>query len=320
LLFERSLALAEVAASAELTAEIELTRGIACLAQSQFTLAPKYLGDAHELLQTRCPDKPWLLTTTRMYLGSAWFYAGDYASIASRMSAWLEDAQARDDRYARAALTGAGHASVRHLMDDRPEVARAEIEEAMARWPEQPFSSVHFGALSATCFVLLYHEGRGLLDWLDGTRTKIGNPYLLRSAACRFDQHTLEGFGIARALQAASSTERSELLERGDKVVRALERNPAPAASGIAALLRGVLQGARGDRERALNEFREASRLLMQHGCGFGSAARYLEGLLEGGDAGWAKREAMLELLRIEGWADAQRALALRVPGLHLFT
>jgi len=64
-----------------------------------------YLWRAHDLLQAHCPGEPWLLTASRMYLGSAWFYSGNFREIKRHTGAWIDEARAREDRYAIAAPT-----------------------------------------------------------------------------------------------------------------------------------------------------------------------------------------------------------------------
>ena len=66
--------------------------GLACTAAGKFERAVTRLTAAHELLQSECPGQPWLLTSTRMYLGLTWTILGDFASLAHVGTPWLEEA------------------------------------------------------------------------------------------------------------------------------------------------------------------------------------------------------------------------------------
>ncbi|HEX6245791.1 MAG TPA: AAA family ATPase, partial [Polyangiales bacterium] len=71
-LFDRSRELADSSGDVAVVAEVELTRGLVRLARCQFAAAAEMLSYAHELLHSRCPGQPWLLTAARMYQGNAW--------------------------------------------------------------------------------------------------------------------------------------------------------------------------------------------------------------------------------------------------------
>ena len=80
----------------------------------------------------------------------------------------------------------------------------------------------------------------------------------------------------------------------------------------------GVLAAVRGDENAALRRFRRAVAMLAPIGSTFSPGALYLEGLLEGGEQGRSKCNRLVAQLEAEGWADPQRALHFRVPGLRL--
>ena len=88
----------------------------------------------------------------------------------------------------------------------------------------------------------------------------------------------------------------------------------------MASLARGLLQVAHGDRATAGIRFHEAVELLAPIGSAWSLSALYLQGLVEGGEQGRAKRDRLIGLIRAQGWVDKERALLLRVPGLHLLT
>jgi hypothetical protein len=105
---------------------------------------------ANDLLVSQCPGQPWLLTSTRMYLGSLWQYGCAYHELRQQARGWLEEARARDDRYAMAALSGFGAASVPLALAGDHDAALEEIERAVKPWPEEPLAIVHMGAFNTS--------------------------------------------------------------------------------------------------------------------------------------------------------------------------
>ena len=317
-LFDRSRALADAERAPALSAEIELLQGVACLARGQFGSAPGFLSAAETLLQTRCPGEPWLLTSARMYLGSSWAFTGSFAELARHGASWLAEARERDDRYASAALSGFGCASLRHLLADEPERAHAELVADMAPWPREPFTTNQFGAFFATAHVLLYASNGNLLRWADAERVTRDRAYVMHTPLCQLADQTVTMLGIFEALRDARGDRRSALLARADDELKRLAKNPARVAAGFGTLARGVLEAVRGNPERARACFRSALAPLEEGGSSWTLGALYLDGLLEGGDGGRQKREPLLALVRAQGFKDPTRALRLRVPGLGL--
>lgn len=317
-LFERSHTLAETTGHPALIAEVELSRGLACLASNQFSVAPAHLAVAHELLHTRCPTEPWLLTAARAYLGAAWFYSGDFGALARSMDPWLDEARARDDRHALAALCGFGRASVRHLIADQPAQAAEELASAMAAWPEEPFSTVHFGVAITSANILGYARGGALLESLDRQQPRWERAFLMRTPACRFSIGTLRAWALTLSLGDRSAPELRDVLARLRVELLALRGSPNHGVSGVVTLYLGLVRLLEGHTEEARRAFAQAAADLAHAGHYYAPGARYLEGALEGGAGGRQKQRALLETIAAEGWADPLLGLSFRAPGVHL--
>jgi hypothetical protein len=130
-------------------AGVRLTLGTARIVQCRFEEARLHMEKVHEIVQTRCPGEPWMLTNARMHLGWIWQLTGEHASLQSRLPLWLSEARERNDRFAYGILASYGSASFRHLMNDAPEAALEEIADGMAPWSEGPFAFPHLGELLA---------------------------------------------------------------------------------------------------------------------------------------------------------------------------
>jgi hypothetical protein len=253
------------------------------------------------------------LTSARVYLGTAWSYAGDFREIQRHTGGWIEEARARDDRYAVAAIAGMGGGSLRHAMDEQPELGLAELEAAMAPWPNEPFATTHYGAFSTTNYILGSEPGPRLLKYVD-QRQDIMDKALMQMPSLRFSYLSARLRGILLAIDGAGSA-RSELLARARSDLRALERLPGRTPRVFALAYAGSLLYVEGDREGALRCMRESAELALtiDHFCAAG--VRYLLALLEGGEQGRRVRAEIRGQVEAEGWKSWQRGLAMRVPG-----
>ncbi|HTU59772.1 MAG TPA: hypothetical protein VMF89_15075, partial [Polyangiales bacterium] len=315
-LFERAAAMAESAGDPALIAEIAYLRGCATNNQQRFRAAPAHLWHAHELLQTQCPGESWLLTAARMMLGSSWTYAGNYQEIKRHMGGWIEEARARDDRYAIAAIAGTGGGSLRFAMEERPELAQTEIEAAMEPWPKQPFGTSHYGAFSTTYYVLGSEPGPRLLDYIDA-HPELERAPLMRTPTLRFSYLAARLRGLLLALEPGHQ---GALLARARADLRLLEKLPGRTPRVFTLAYAASIHQISGDGDSALRCLRESAALSenIDHFCGVG--VRYMLALLEGGDAGRQTRAEIRAQIEAEGWKSWQRGLAIRVPGnLALF-
>jgi serine/threonine protein kinase/predicted ATPase len=314
-LLARSRELADGTGEDAIVAEVELMRGLACLSRCEFTRAAERLGFAHELLQSRCPGQPWLLTSTRMYLGSTFVYLGDYRAVVQHSEAWLAEAKAKQDRYAVAALAGLGGASLAHLVRDDPEAALTELREAMAPWPEEPFSTNHFGACGARASAFLYKVDPNFLEWTQHNEQRLRSTFLMRTPACRL---WLLSMSVFACLQRAAEpgADRVALIARARGQLRALAKVPSALAPGVVQLTSAILQGVEGQHELALVGAQAAQRALSA--TAFEQAARYVEGVVEGGEGGSAKRQSVHDWLLGQGFRNPGAWLRVLVPGLTL--
>jgi hypothetical protein len=313
-LFERSAAMAEATAEPALIAEVDLLRGFATSTQQKFRAAPPYLWRAHDLLQTQCPGESWLLTSARIYLGSAWIYAGDFREIQRHTGGWIDEARARDDRYAVAAIAGFGGGSLRHAMNEQPEIALAELEAAMAPWPNESFATTHYGAFTTTNCILGSEPGPRLLNYVE-QRQDVVHAALMRMPTMRFSYLAARIRGILLAIDSAKSGKHKQLLERAQGDLRALERLPGRTPRVFALAYAGSLRHIAGDRDGALRCMRESAELAhtIDNFCATG--VRYMLALLEGGQEGQRVRAAIRAQIEAEGWKNVERGLAIRVPG-----
>jgi hypothetical protein len=314
--FGRSRELARALGEPTLIAEVELMQGAAFLAQHQMGAAESHLWRAHEILRSECPGQPWLLTSSRMYLGQAWLGSAKFPEIRCHMVGWLEEAKARDDRYAVAALTGAGGASLRHALDDAPDTGLAELDAAMAPWPSEPFGWSHFGAFFATSLILASSaDGPRFCAFLDRDRARFERAFLLRAPTPRLALLMARSQALLQSIDSPQSGAGPQLAERARAEQRMLSRLPGPGAEALTQYVEGWFHLLAGNRDAAHRCIAHTCEVARQTGVYFESGARYILGMLESGETGRQQCEEVRQQIVAEGWRDWRRGLAMRIPG-----
>jgi predicted ATPase len=314
-LFDRAHGLAESTCEPALMAEVDLMRGFACVAQYRAKSAPDHLWRAHELLSSQCPGERWLLTASRMYLGVAWSYSGAFGEIKRHMGAWVEDALAREDRYAVAALTGFGAASIRHVMDEDPGRALDELELAMAPWPSRPFATNHFGAFQCTTQVLASaRSGDALLRYLEARRPELDAVFFARTPSSRIIVLAAHAQGLLQAMSTLRGQETAALVARARAQAAELKRIPGVVSNAWSLGIETSLCMIEDERELALAHVERAAALTSatDHRITFG--IRYMQGLVRGGSEGRALCMGVRAQLADEGFKNVDRALAMLTP------
>jgi predicted ATPase/tRNA A-37 threonylcarbamoyl transferase component Bud32 len=315
-LFDQSRALAEATSDPALIAEVELTHGVACSAQYKFRAAPTHLWRAHDLLQAQCPGEPWLLTAARMYLGTAWLYSGNFQDIRRHAGGWLEEARARDDRYAIAAITGFGAAAMRHATEDEPERALAELEAAMAPWPQEPFTTNHFGAFQSAAYILAgCEQGPKFMQFLAQRRPQLERAFFMRTLAPGLFWRVLRLQALLQTIDSPRNAEGVRLRKLAHIELRAIRRVPGPIAETSALAFAAWLHWIEDERERALACMRRACEIStgIEHFAIPGM--HYVYGSMEGGESGKKRCDEARARIEAEGWKSWRRGLAMRVYG-----
>jgi hypothetical protein len=254
-----------------------------------------------------------------MQLGVARYVLGEHALLRSSLDSWLRDARQREDLYAHAALAGYGFGFLRHLMQDDPAAALAELEDALRPWRHGLFSTNHFGEVMGHVISLDYVGGDGALRWLDQNRERLAGAVILRNPTFRV---TVCNMRIAAALCAAEGAggERTRSLcgevKKQTSILRAIG---SPLSRGFAALWASSVEAvADGASDSALNSAREAQRILSRRHKAYGMPALYWEGWLEGGCSGRDKCARALASLSATGWRNPGRYVSMLLPAIRI--
>jgi tetratricopeptide (TPR) repeat protein len=280
----------------------------------QLGRARERLERAQTLVQMRLPGEPWLLTNIRVSLGGVLRHVGDHLTLAQASSTWLAEARERQDRFAVALLSGTGCGWVRHLMWDEPDAARAELDQAFAYLPQEPFGYAHFGQLYGVQQTLLYAGGSAAQRWLSARRNTYDKVLAFKTRFAGEVYQVTHALALLAACVEAPKAARGQYLSDAKVVVKRLARIDSPYARGTAALARSQICALLGQPELALSEARKARETFAQIGLFTSHAASYLEGLLEGGQGGRERCEAALSAYAEQGWKEPRRAMLTTVP------
>jgi serine/threonine protein kinase len=279
-LLARAEELAGRIGSAELSGFITMTTGVVRFLQGRFADGCRLSDEADALLREHCTGVTWEYETSRFISLWSRFYRGDVRELLRRLPPLQREAELRGNLYALTNLRTA-FTPFALLVDDRPDLAEAEADEAIRGWSRSGFHIQHCNALFSSVQTALY-RGEGdkarahlLEQWGDLERSKVLRVQQIRVRAVHFRGSALAAAGAAPSLIAHEAAR--------------LEREPAAWAQALGTLLRATVhsragepEAARAALERAVREL-DAADLALYAAC-----ARRRLGLLVGGDAGAA--------------------------------
>ncbi len=303
----------------ETTAWVLLCRGQILSLRMELRGASVALAQAERLLCERCPAAPWLLTLCRVLLLSCQFGSGSCEPVLNNGEQWLDIASERGDRFARAALAGAGSCALRHLMRDEPEAAQHELSEAMKPMPRRPFGPGQLGELMTQFLITAYVDGSALQALLDEHSSELSWALVFKTAYGRDIVVAWRGWAaIAGAVHAARTGGRVSVAQV-HRYAGQLSASRSPAWRRAAAALRSQASLVQGDRESALRYASEANEGFGDgEGAPNGVATHYLAARLSERERGSGPAEAIIARLREQGWRQPERWLRAVAPALWL--
>ncbi|MEO7331643.1 MAG: serine/threonine-protein kinase PknK, partial [Minicystis sp.] len=315
-LLDQARALAARSRSPHALALVPACTGAALFLEGRFAQSLDALDRAELLLRERCTGVAWERATTLIFAAWSLWFLGDLRELARRFPLYLREAEERGDRYLEINLR-ASFSNAAWLLQNEPERAEREAEDAALHWSSAGFHLQHAFALVSRVEVDLY---RG--DGPAARRRLLERWHELEASQARrvqFARIHLDYLRARTALAAAPAWEsRGDLVDELARIALSLERERerAPWADPCAATLRASLAARR--RERA-----QASRELDRAIIGFEAAsmslhatvARRCQGELEGSEAGLAHVEQADRWMREQGVVAPDRLSAMLLPG-----
>jgi serine/threonine protein kinase len=239
---------------------LTLAKGTASYFQGGWTTTRDLLRRADAILREQCTDVTWELDTAHFYLMLALFYLGELRDLRVHVPILLKEADERDD------LTGTTNLRTRvlyliSLADDDPELALAEVQRGMARWPRNTFHTQHSWELYAQGEILLY-EGRYLdgYDQVESNWPALRRSFLLQIQNVRIEFCYLRArCALGASLDPATRPDRRSALSRAARRdIRRLAHERSPWAAALAALVGAAGEAAEGRRSVAMHQLESA--------------------------------------------------------------
>lgn len=288
--------------------------GFALYLEGRWKSAQELLEKAEGILRDRCTGVAWELGTARFYSLRSLVFMGRFEELSRRLPAYVKDSQLRGDLYAETNLRTRVSYHV-FLAHDRPEKARQEIRDVLARWSHRGYHLQHYFDLFGQTEIDLY-EGNAVAAW---ARIAAGWPAFERSLVRRTQLVFLESAHLrartaVAAVAAGAAPER--VLKLAERDARRIEREAMPWSDPLAQMIRASVAALRGDT-------REAVRLLASAETSFEAAdeglhaavARARRGDLQGGAEGEKLRAEAEAWMSKERIANPSHICRLIAPG-----
>ncbi len=288
--------------------------GIAAYMEGRWAAALRLCREAEAALLENCSGVAWELGSARMTALWSLAYLGEMSELSRRVPELVRDAHDRGDMYVSTSVQ-TGLPNLVWLVRDKPERARAELENAIKRWSRRGFHTQHYWDLLAETQIDLYRgEGMTALKRLDETWRPLKRSALLRVQTVRVESLYLRGRAAIRAAMADKS-QSTALLGRAKADASKLGRERAAWASALATLLTGCVNAAEGRTSEAVARLEtaalqcEATSMVL-----YARVADRARGRLLGGDEGRALVTATDDWLRDQTIRDPERFAAMLAP------
>ncbi len=323
--------LKEAAALAERLGEPHL-RGLVCFAAAvdayeggDWRRAREMAERAERIYLDYCTGVSLELATNRHFLLLALLQLGELAEMATRAPAYIQDAEARGDRFSSTSFRN-GCMNICWLVDGDPGRARLAVATAMAPWRQGPFLLQHYEGLYAEATIDLY-EGVGRQagrrihrDW-----SSIRSAQLLKVQQLHLEALYLRGRAALCAAVDPTPDEEPDgipvpgargLLAEARKTARRMLRERMAWSDPLAQLLRAGAAAAEGRQVEAVALLEELVPTLdLQDMKLYAAAARRRLGELRGGQAGEEAIRQADDVFRRQGVRDPEAMTALFAPG-----
>jgi hypothetical protein len=287
-----------------------LAAGFVHFYMGEWRTACAKLADADAILRARCRAVAWELANTQAFTCNALILSGELREAALRVPAILEEARARDDRFAQMHLIFP--ACIAYIVADEVDAAWRVTQNVSAAGP---LTAAHWGAFISACSVERY-KGDAAAAWERVQRLSpaIDGSNLVRAMLVRVFSAWERGLSAVAA--AAAGHDRARALRTAEHYARQLGREKVGYGRALGLLLRAGTLAVRGDVPRAIGALDDAIPQLDAADLGYLAAcARHRRGEASGGSAGRELVARSRMFFEAQGVANIERCLAMSAPG-----
>jgi len=255
----------------------------------QWARARQLSEEAEARYLEHCSGVSLEVASNRHFHVLALLQLGELRELARSIPMYVEDAEARGDRFTTTSFRN-GCMNIAWLLRDDPDGAAEAVREALAPWSPDTFLLQHYEGLYADTHILLY-RGDGAAAW---RRVEQDWPALRRSMLLQIQQLKLEALffrGRAALAAAVSGGEgvppARTLLAEATRLAGRIESERMAWSDPLARVLRAGVAHLSGDRAGAIVGLDGAVAALDgQQMRLYAAAARWMRGHLLGGSEG----------------------------------
>jgi serine/threonine protein kinase len=271
--------------------------------------------EALALFREHCADVGWEVGSMEMWWWlPAMRWLGDYAPVIRRAASCAKEAAERGDLYTNTGVRTHVLPHV-HLMNDRPDDARQEGEEAVREWSRDLWLTQHWCNALTQAQTALYAMRLG--EAREGVERD--SKRIDRSLQSRLQTMRVQFLDVRARVMVAAAREdkarRKALLSDVDRCVSRLGKEELPWAEALGVAAQGGAAFVRGDLERARASYGRAARLFTELDMSVHAlAAQARLATVEGGEAGRMTRVECLAEIGERGVKRPERFAEMLVP------
>jgi len=288
-----------------------VARGTVAFLTAQWRTALEHCDNAERIFRDDCIGAAWEIgSAQRVSLTCLWHLAR-IDELRRRVGAAMDEAERRRDLYAMTQLRTVLVPNLR-LMDDRSDLARAELARAGDDLAQRGIHLQHWQHMQATALVELYAgDPMAAARHLEEKLPAMRRAFLLRVRAVRGFTHFVQGTACIAAA-ARGGPESARWRRRADSVRRHLDRDGELAAAALLAAGLAILSR---DRAQAIHQLQIAADAFAALDMGLvGAAARWRLAELQDRHDGPGSVAAIEAEMTAQGIVCPRRVVAMLAP------
>jgi tRNA A-37 threonylcarbamoyl transferase component Bud32/tetratricopeptide (TPR) repeat protein len=310
---DRALRITKRLDEPNVSAWFESSRAITAYLEGRFEVSLSCVDRAIATYRERTTGTQWEISSMVMFGAWSLFHLGRTAELSRRLPLSIQEAREHGNRYL---LTNVriGLCNSMWLAADDVERAEHELTDAMRDWGSPDQQIQQYYELIARAHIDLYRgRGTSALARIDGRWLAMRRAFLFELQLVALEAWHLRA---RAALSSFDETGDARLLARAETCVRAMEREHMDWSDPLAAIVRGAILAARGQRAAADALLGESAEKLDRLGMIlWAAAARWRRGELCGGERGAAFVAEAEAVARAEAIASPEAYFRMLAPG-----
>ncbi len=273
--------------------------------------AKELTARAQQQLRAHGSGVAWEVMTSQLYQTLSLYYSGDVPALVTQATTFLEHAEHRGNRFA-STIVKTGPANVIWLVRNDPAGARSALTSGLKEWPDEPFRTPHYLALTADLRIRLYEgDGQGALDTVMQQWSKLRSTSLMRIQVIRVIMRHLRATCI---LSSTTANPRHLRLAKADAV--RIRKEGRQWCHGLGLSIEAAIATREGRMSTAVDTLRESVVALERADMTMHAyAARRQLGSLVGGIAGSRMVDKTDTWMTAQGIHDPTRMANMVIPG-----